>query len=848
MSVPNPSANARKFEKPVKWLLGRELLAGLKYIAAYSFMGDKFDARDWMQAKHGEEAPNIDQFPPGSTYWFDFIADTGDGMLAVYNIAQLCQRDLWLDTNAAPGSTDAVALAADGHHPGKLPRGEFLFVGGDIAYHIADVASLKQRFQTPFNWAYDDLTQAGHTVDKRPIYAIPANHDYYDALDGFNRQFRKPFGTTDGQIPLKGFKSKQEASYVALKLPFDWHLWGFDSQNGEMDLRQQDFFKNCSPQIPDKLIIVTPEPITVFGKWQSDKAEIVKTFNDLKLPTNFLPNQENLLPKTQCRLDLSGDIHHYERYWATPKTPNYASVVAGGGGAFLHPSHTRLDEVEQQQIYPPRLASHRLSINSLLNPIAIFNGGFVWLAGALVGLLSYFAVAVPQSTWSLLELLDDNKRPDKTQAQGWFDPVLVRIQQVLNVDIASDAGMAAGDLGYILFYIALLIVWILCLHNFGKRDEHKRLTQPSSFRWIAHLQTLLDKLDWDQQRWLLVSSALLAALPLGIWIMQERTQTPHPFWSSVLVELFAVAAILLLVLNRKYSDLLNERAKAKQKDNASLNDLDLDENEIDQFTALPLYPLWIIAGLLAPLFAGYGFLHYGTYSASIITCNLLIGLVWVLILAGLPGLSYFVGGNLLRSKEEAQQYKVTYQNKNVFWLIGIWHALLQIATPVCLALYGSGWRIILFTLIALAATEIARRHFSSDKTTGNDTDLPNQRHLGWQLLGAWGVLGGSVLLAAISGEQMPATQERIFAATMLGIVFSCLWFGWYLAVSLAFNGHNNEAGGGARSEGYRHMIRFAVQEKSLTGYVIGIDTPYRAEEFNAGKPKFRLVDKFTIGI
>jgi hypothetical protein len=26
----------------------------------------------------------------------------------------------------------------------------------------------------------------------RPIFGIPGNHDYYDMLDGFRRQFREP--------------------------------------------------------------------------------------------------------------------------------------------------------------------------------------------------------------------------------------------------------------------------------------------------------------------------------------------------------------------------------------------------------------------------------------------------------------------------------------------------------------------------------------------------------------------------------------------------------------------------------------------------------------------------------
>jgi hypothetical protein len=52
----------------------------------------------------------------------------------------------------------------------RLPRGEFLFNGGDTSYHIADYATLANRFQSPFRWAFDDLKRAGKILDgaRRP--------------------------------------------------------------------------------------------------------------------------------------------------------------------------------------------------------------------------------------------------------------------------------------------------------------------------------------------------------------------------------------------------------------------------------------------------------------------------------------------------------------------------------------------------------------------------------------------------------------------------------------------------------------------------------------------------------
>ena len=54
----------------------------------------------------------------------------------------------------------------------------------------------------------------------------------------------------------------------------------------------------------------------------------------------------------------------------------------------------------------------------------------------------------------------------------------------------------------------------------------------------------------------------------------------------------------------------------------------------------------------------------------------------------------------------------------------------------------------------------------------------------------------------------------------------CYWFGWYLGVCFAFNGHNNEVGGAARIERFKQFIRFRLSEQGeLTGYVIAVNDP-----------------------
>ena len=117
--------------------------------------------------------------------------------------------------------------------------------------------------------------------------------------------------------------------------------------------------------------------------------------------------------------------------------------------------------------------------------------------------------------------------------------------------------------------------------------------------------------------------------------------------------------------------------------------------------------------------------------------------------------------------------------------------------------------------------------------------------MGRELLAGLKWIAAHAFRAAHLGDPIAVNCWRLLAALVLGAIFSCIWFGWYLAVSLAFHGHTNEAGGGARSEQYRHMICFKLTEDTLTGYVIGIDAPVTSFAMNA-LPKFRLVDVFTI--
>ncbi|KFI22483.1 hypothetical protein [Nitrosococcus oceani] len=819
------SKSARTFKGPVAWLFGRQLIAGLKWIGMYAFFGDKLDSRDWMRpeiiSRHGEA-------PEEEAFWFDYLADSGDGQCATYNIAYLCQHDLWLPNENSPPDRDqeskTVSLIGGGGNTFKLPRGEFLFVGGDTAYHIADYTTLAERFQRPFNWAYEDIFGPETRPEtRRPIYGIPGNHDYYDALDGFNRQFLKPFNqehaqATEGagpQLSLKGFERIQEASYVALKLPYDWWFWGLDTQAGEIDRRQAAFFLSlCNPGVseataesktarkaPDKLIVATPEPTTKFGQWAREEEAIVGTFKKLDLAPSFLKSNAGNLPRSQCRLDISGDIHHYARYWgkgAADKSAhtraNYASVVAGGGGAFLHPSHTDVEEVAENQLYPPRKVSHQLMTRRLLMPWNIFQGGYIWLAGALIALMTYFAAAIPESSWSIFKLIPEEQRPLQNEGSS----LLGRIQEALAIEQVNPTKDYGWDLIYALLLLALLSVSALRTRSFFEAAMER-----GRKAWI-----------WAHYQFIGFHLALFA--PIVFFIYWSPGGNPHPFLASLLVLLFLLASLVSLVISRRYDNMLFERAKSHR------------------IIKWNYTPLWILM-LFAAVSACYGLWHYGRYPLSVVFSDILTTSILMLTLGGLILFAVVAGGSL---HERA--------GKLWFAALGCWHAILQISVPVLLVIYSSWITIFMVVSGAFLATLLAAWMMTRDSLV-NENCL-QQKKLGRQLLIIWLLVGVSAMLMAGWGEAVEVTWIRLAAAFLVGGVLSCVWFGWYLAVALAFNGHNNEAGGGARLEAYRHFIRFKLTPNTLTGYVIGIDQPVESFPKDKERPRFRLVDVFTIGL
>jgi hypothetical protein len=797
------------FKPPVAWLLGPQLIASLKSIAIYIAFKGKLDLRDWMRPEVSDlsSTARFNAEVGQDEFWFDYFSDTGDGQTAMYTIAYLCLSKLWTEDSPKAGSKASFEQEASCTR--MLPRGELLFVGGDTSYHIADYASLASRFQSPFHWAFNDLKAKGKISDgepRRPIFGIPGNHDYYDMIDGFHRQFCKPSSDEDSltetglkpQLSIPGFRRCQMASYVALKLPFDWWLWGLDNEVGRLDIKQQEFFKEIyKDHPPDKLIVATPEPTTVLGRRAQSDDKPVKAFEDLDLDSPFL--ERGKLAEEKCRLDLSGDTHHYARYWGpashgnSERADNYASVVAGMGGAFLHPSHANFEEVKPQALYPPPDTSRLKVAAEIFNPLNIIRGGYIFALGMLMSLVVYFAATVPLSSKRVVDRLLQKLFGVAPYHEGWltslFPPLEFPPQGFLQSAGLSWPAIALRG-GLLILSTALIILSV------------------SHLKWIVDLSR---KEEYKSRSYKIRTIALVAAglvcLLLGSWDFVRRREYLPPFASSVMV-LFAIvwagSAVAASVIYSEWLFKWAARYAVSKKD---------------------YWPVWLLNALAVAILCAGVFL-FGRYPFAYLFSDLVFASLVGGALVSLTLLAALVGGGPRGA-----------WGKVGFGALGFWHALLQLAVPFLLVRFGSPW--------AWIAAPVLVGIFI---VVGNKAVKKDMRVV---LLLAWLVYGVLLLwlpfLLPATPEQYATTgwrASRFLVVLVLGALMSCVWVGWYFAVSLAFKGHNNEAGGAARIEGFKQFIRIRLTRDCLTAYVIGVDDP----KTDATDLKLKLIDKFELRV
>jgi hypothetical protein len=291
-------------------------------------LGDPTDEqrRQWVAAqreRRGTADLTIDRTDLGDSFSCLIAGDTGEGTPPQYAVV--------------PGLLKVGADTA------------FLVALSDVIYPIGDVNDYIEKFARPYG-AYPG-----------PIYAVPGNHDWYDGLGGFMRVFcgaerpasdklpghgpkawlrdrlwRKP--SVLGEKTIEDCRKLRAAFGEPPTLPGPYWMMetgpvrfvGIDTGiRGNLDAVQGDWLREVS-RGPKPKILLTGKPLFVDNRRDPGRID----------GREFTVDHVVRDPENNYVAAIGGDIHNYQRYPSKVCGRTIQYVVSGGGGAFMHATHT----------------------------------------------------------------------------------------------------------------------------------------------------------------------------------------------------------------------------------------------------------------------------------------------------------------------------------------------------------------------------------------------------------------------------------------------------------------------------------------------------------------------------
>jgi hypothetical protein len=290
--------------------------------------GDPTDEqrRRWVAAQRERGAPqdfSLDRSDLGNSFSCLIAGDTGEGTHPQFAVV-----------------------------PGLLEAGRgtsFLVVMSDVIYPIGNVNEYVDKFFRPYS------------KYQAPIYAIPGNHDWYDGLGGFMRHFCGVGAPAHPMRPGRGLKAwlreklwrppsvlapdtlgrcrafrpapdqqaTQPGPYWAIETEVVRFV-GIDTGIiGNIDGEQGDWLRKVSAGSKPK-ILLTGKPLYVNNKREPG---LVKD-------RDFTVDDVVRDPENNYVAAIGGDIHNYQRYPVRVGDRTIQYIVSGGGGAFMHATHT----------------------------------------------------------------------------------------------------------------------------------------------------------------------------------------------------------------------------------------------------------------------------------------------------------------------------------------------------------------------------------------------------------------------------------------------------------------------------------------------------------------------------
>ncbi|MFE9095828.1 metallophosphoesterase family protein [Streptomyces sp. NPDC007264] len=309
----------------LSWLDPRTLWAARNGVLA-SWFGDPTGATRgrWVRQREaaGSPADKVIRRDDPDRFSFMVLGDTGEGDDPQYAVV-----------------------------PGFLQAGQdtrFAVVASDVIYPVGDTADYGTKFFRP----YRDYPA--------PVYAIPGNHDWYEDLHGFMRVFcdAGPLAAEPAPRPLtrawlrallwhephpvdeqRLAEARTLRSAPAQRALQPGPYWAIDAGPvriigidtgllGTVDAEQGRWLREAA-RGPRPKILVTGSPLYVDGEHHPCPIDGGGTVDDIVRD-----------PAHHFVAAIGGDIHNYQRYPVDVDGRTIQYVVSGGGGAFMHATHT----------------------------------------------------------------------------------------------------------------------------------------------------------------------------------------------------------------------------------------------------------------------------------------------------------------------------------------------------------------------------------------------------------------------------------------------------------------------------------------------------------------------------
>lgn len=326
----------------VRWFDPRQLVDTVARVVASGVWSSYVDTRE-LQALVPAASYDRSDLPE---LWLDYVSDLGDGWNSTYTVARvLAQAEL--------------DLAWDGDSR-LTKRGLILVMGGDQVYPVPKHTEYENRLIGPYRSALP--CSPGESPD---LFAIPGSHDWYDGLINFTNVFCR--GRSIG-----AWRTSQTRSYFALKLPHHWWLWGVDTQFGDyLDEVQWRYFADIAASAVkqgDSIILCMAKEVE-----SGRKSAQVSSHSNLE----YLEREVIDPVGGRIVLYLKSGRHYYCRYEEDGGSRHL--ITAGGGGAFMHPTHDLPDRSDphasegdgryrRAAVYPSAPDSKRLRKRVFLLP------------------------------------------------------------------------------------------------------------------------------------------------------------------------------------------------------------------------------------------------------------------------------------------------------------------------------------------------------------------------------------------------------------------------------------------------------------------------------------------------